>query len=71
MAAGDILQAPVLDTGIIQGDPARQVSHRLCPGPVGVVLVPGDDPPMLGGLYKELIMKEPHGPAQQLVGGHL
>src|SRR5690606_26781500 len=42
MASGHVLDAAVLEGGIIQPDPARKVRERLRARPVGVVLMPGD-----------------------------
>ena len=69
MAPGDVLQAAIVHGGVIEGDPAGEVSHRLRPGPIREVLVPGDDTAVLGRFDKELVMEQAHGPAEQLIGG--
>ena len=70
VTAGNVLQAAVIGVCIIERDPAGEVGHGLGPGPVGIVLVPGNKTSMLRWFNKELVVEEPNGPAQQLVGCH-
>src|SRR5215472_7449927 len=49
MASSDVMQAAVFAIRIIETNPASQVSKRLSSGPVGVILVPGNDPAMTSG----------------------
>lgn len=70
VAAGDVLEASVAGCGIVEADPAGQMSHRLSPRPVGIILVPGDDSAVFGRFAEELVMPEPDGVSQQLRGGN-
>src|SRR5262245_51045553 len=70
VASRHVVQATVGSRGFIQSDPAGQMGHRLCPGPVRVVLVPGDNATMPGRLAEELVMPEADGSAQELAGRH-
>ena len=63
MAAGDVMQAAVLAIRVIEADPAGQVSERLSAGLVGIILVPGNDSPVMSGFAEQLIVPEAHAAA--------
>ena len=66
MAPRHILEAAVVPVAVIERDPAGQVLHRDRPGPIRIILVPGDHPAMPGRLAEKLVVPEPHRPPQEL-----
>lgn len=68
VAAGNVLEASVINFGIFKGDPAGEVGHRLGAGPIRIVLVPGDHPAMPGGFAEELVVPEVDRAAYKLAG---
>src|SRR5438874_11900447 len=63
MAASDVMQAAVLAVRIIETNPASQVGKRLSSGPVRVILVPGNNSPVMSGLAEQLVVPEANGAA--------
>ena len=61
VAAWHVLQASVLHRHIVERDPAREVRDRHGAGPVGVILMPGDDTAAFGRLAEQLIVPEADG----------
>jgi len=70
VAAGDVLEAAVINGAVVQGDPAGEVLHGLGAGPVGIVLVPGDYAAMMRGLAEELIVPEADSAVEELRCGY-
>src|SRR5581483_6020994 len=66
VAVRDVLQTAVFACGIVEANPAGEVSERLGACPVRIVLMPGYDSAVMGGLAKELIVPEAHWPTEQL-----
>src|SRR5207248_3348455 len=60
------MDAAVIARAFVQSNPAGEVSHRLGARPIGIVLMPGDDAPVLGRLAKELIVPEANGATEEL-----
>jgi hypothetical protein len=63
MTSRYVIQAPVLLSRIIEADPAREVCKRFCPGPIRIVLVPGNNTAVPRRLAKQLVMPEPDSAA--------
>src|SRR5215469_18178103 len=61
MASSDVMQAAIVAIRIIETDPASQVSKRLSSGPVRVILVPGNNPPVMSGFAEQLVVPEANG----------
>ena len=71
MAPGDVLQAAIVLSRVVQGHPAGEVLHRRGPGPVVEVLVEAE--PRLRAarrrrLAEDLVVEEAAGAPEQLVG---
>src|SRR5215831_16833074 len=70
MASSDVMQAAIFAIRIIETDPASQVSKRLSSGPVRVILVPGNNSPVMSRFAEKLVVPEANGAAQQLRRGN-
>src|SRR5436853_4253572 len=70
MASGDVLQTSIFAGGVVEGDPAGQMSEWLSASPVGVILMPSHDTTMVRRLAKELIVPEAHRTIEQLRGAN-
>src|SRR5687768_11240377 len=66
MAARHIMHTTIFTRGIIEADPAREMGHGLCPGPVGIVLMPDHHAPVMGGFAEKLVMPEADRALQKL-----
>lgn len=69
MAAGDVMDAAVVASAVVEADPAGEMCHWLCAGPVGVILVPGDDAAVPRGFAEKLVVPEADGAGEELAGG--
>ena len=70
VAAGDVVKTAVFLIGIIEANPAGEVSHRLGPRPIRKILMPCHHAAVLGGLAEELIVEEPEIVTEQLPRWH-
>lgn len=70
MASGHVMQATVFTGGIVESNPTGEMSERRGSGPVGIILVPGNNTAMPRRLAKKLVMPEAHGTAKQLRRGN-
>jgi len=66
MASRNVLETSVLAGGIVQADPARQMCQWLRARPVGVILMPSDDTPVMRRLTEQLVMSKTHWATEQL-----
>src|ERR1043166_1896 len=70
MATGHVVNAAVLPGRIIKPDPAGEVRHRRCAGPVRIVLMPCHNSAVARRLSKNLIVPKTNWSAQKLRGRH-
>src|SRR5580704_10682028 len=70
VASRHIIQATVLSSGIIQPNPASQVSQRNRSCPVRIILVPRHYPSVTRRLAKKLIVPKAHRALEQLRRRH-
>ena len=57
------MHASVFAIRIIETNPASQVGKRLSSGPVRVILVPGNDSPVMSWFAEQLVVPEANGAA--------
>ena len=70
MAARYVMNAAILARAIVKPDPTGEMGHRLRPGPIRIILVPGNHATMECGLIKDLIVPETDSAFEELRGGH-
>src|ERR1041384_3819014 len=70
MAARDVMDAAVLNRGIIEANPTRQVRHRLHARPVRIILMPRNYAAVSGRFAEQLVVPESQRAAEQLRRGH-
>src|SRR5882724_1000092 len=70
LTARNIMHAAIVTSRVVQSYPAAKVCHRLRPGPVRVILMPGYATTMKRRLAEELIVPETDRPFKQLRRRH-
>src|SRR5205085_12404593 len=70
MTARNVIDAAVSARRVVEADPTSEMCQRLCARPIGIILMPCDDPAVLGRLAEELIVPEAHRAAEELRGRH-
>src|SRR5690242_16606053 len=70
MTSRHVMHTTVRRGRVVKTNPAREVSHRLCSGPIGIILVPCDDTAVMSRFVKDLVVPKTYGTREQLRRGN-